>query len=557
MVLATNVAETSLTVPRIRYVVDTGLARVKRYSYRNKVEQLQVEPISQAAARQRAGRCGRVANGICVRLWSEEEQAARPAYTDPEILRSSLAAVILRAASLDLGDVEAFPFLDPPPPRAIADGYGLLAELGAVDDGRGITEAGRQLARLPLDPRVGRMLIAARAEHCLDQVLVIASALSVQNPRERPLERAAAADEKHAKFADARSDFLGFLKLWNFHERSQRELSNRKLAQLCKENFLSVGRLREWRDVHSQLKQAVLDLDWKESSVDPDKPEGYRAIHRALLAGLLGNVAFRDDAQGAYTGARGIKLWVHPGSDVRKPGRWLIAAELVETTRLYARTVAAIEPGWLEDVGAHLLKRHRENPHWEKSRAQVVAMERGTLFGLPVYVNRRVNYGPLDPEASRDLFIRHALVEGDYETRAAFFAHNRQLIRDIERLEHKSRRPDILVDDELIFAFYDARVPAGIHNGADFDKWRREAEREEPRRLFLRREDLMRHKAAGITTDNFPPRLRVVRTSSRWNITSSRARRRMASPWWRRRRCSTRFRRRAASGWCLACCARS
>jgi ATP-dependent helicase HrpA len=500
VVLATNVAETSLTVPRIRYVVDAGQARVKRYSYRNKVEMLQVENVSQAAAQQRAGRCGRVADGICIRLYDEEDFQKRPAFTDPEILRSSLAAVILRALALDLGSVEDFPFLDPPGARAISDGYGLLAELGAVDEENRLTDVGRELARLPLDPRVARMLLAARVEGCLEQMLVIAAALSVRDPRERPLGRQGAADERHGRFADERSDFLALLKLWRLQ-------GEQGLRRICRDHFLSYPRMREWRDVCGQLQTVVGELDWKMSSARVDKPEGYRAIHRALLAGLLGNVGMKDEADGNYTGARGIKLWVHPGSGTKKPGKWIVAAELVETTRLFARTVATIEPQWLEELGAHLLKRHRDNPHWEKSRAQVVALERGTLYGLPVYANRRVHYGPLDPEASRGIFLRSALVEGEFETRAPFFAHNRRLVAEIERLEHKQRRPDILVDDELTYAFYDARVPEGIHNGADFEKWRKEAEQSDPKLLFLERKDLMRHEAAGITTDNFPPQL--------------------------------------------------
>ncbi|TAK43608.1 MAG: ATP-dependent RNA helicase HrpA [Betaproteobacteria bacterium] len=500
VVLATNVAETSLTVPRIRYVVDTGQARVKRYSYRNKVEMLRVEDISQAAAQQRAGRCGRVADGVCIRLYSEAEFASRPAYTDPELLRSSLAAVILRALSLGLGKVEAFALLDAPAPRAIADGYALLAELGAVDEGNELTGIGRELARLPLDPRIGRMLIAARDAHCVEQMLVIAAALSVQDPRQRPLEQAAAADERHARFADERSDFLAFLKLWQALEQPNPR-------RYCREHFLSLPRLREWRDVHRQLAAVLDELGWRASSVNPAKPEGHGAIHRALLAGLLGNVGMKHEAEGNYTGARGIKFWVHPGSWTRKPGKWIVAAELLETTRLYARTVASIDPKWLEEVGAHLLRRHPERPHWERSRAQVVALERGTLYGLAVYTDRRVHYGPVEPQLSREIFVRSALVEGDYDTRAPFFSHNQRLIREIERLEHKSRRPDILVDDELIFAFYDARVPQGIHNGADFERWRKEAERGEPRLLHLSREDLMRHEAAGITTENFPHEL--------------------------------------------------
>jgi ATP-dependent helicase HrpA len=501
IVLATNVAETSLTVPRIRYVVDSGDARVKRYSYRNKVEMLRVEPISQAAAQQRAGRCGRVANGVCIRLYSEEDFAKRAPFTDPELLRSSLAAVILRAKSLGLGEVEAFPFVDPPSPRAIADGYALLAELGAVDENQQLTKIGSELARLPLDPRVARMLVAAREEGCLREVRIIAAALSVQDPRERPMERAAAADERHARFADEQSDFLSFLKLWKLHDEPS-------LRRLCRDNFLSYPRMREWRDVHEQLRKTLDETDWPESSVQPEKSEGYRAIHRALLAGLLGNIGMRD-AEGAYTGARGIKFWVHPGSWTKKPGKWIVAAELVETTRLFARTVAAIEPKWLEDLGAHLLKRDRSDPHWEKDRGQVVALERGTLYGLPLYSNRRVPFAPFDPDLARDIFIRSALVEGDFDSRAPFYAHNRRLLAEIERLEHKSRRPDILVDEELIHAFYDERIPKDIHSAADFERWRRQAEAARPRLLHLAREDLMRHEAAGITTENFPPSLEL------------------------------------------------
>ncbi|MGE5639385.1 MAG: ATP-dependent RNA helicase HrpA [Clostridia bacterium] len=501
VVLATNVAETSLTVPRIRYVVDTGDARVKRYSYRHKVEMLRVEPISQAAARQRAGRCGRVANGVCVRLYSEEDFDKRPAYTDPELLRSSLASVILRAKSLGLGEVADFPFLDPPTPRAIADGYGLLQELGAVGDDKELTPVGKELARLPLDPRVGRMLIAARDERCLEQVLIIAAALSVQDPRERPLDKAGTADERHARFADERSDFLGFLRLW-------RLFGEGKWEKACRENFLSIPRMREWRDIREQLSRTLEELEWRHSSASPDKPEGYRAIHRALLAGLLGNVGMKEEGEAnAYTGARGIKFWVHPGSWTKKPGKWIVAAELVETTRLYARTVAGVEPKWLEEIGAHLIKRDHSDPHWEKGRAQAVSLERGTLYGLPVYTNRRVPCA--DRKLARDIFIRSALVEGDFDTRAPFFAHNRRLLGEIERLEHKSRRPDILVDDELIHAFYDRRIPEEVHDGASFEAWRRHAEAAKPKLLFLSREDLMRHEAAGITTDNFPPHLQL------------------------------------------------
>src|SRR6267378_1905700 len=506
IVLATNVAETSLTVPGIRYVVDTGLARVKRYSYRNKVEQLRVENVSQASAKQRAGRCGRVASGVCVRLYAEDEFNSRPAFTDPEVLRSSLANVILRMKSLGLGSVEEFPFIDPPHSKAIQDGYALLAELGAVDDANELTETGRQLAKLPVDPRIGRMVLAAKSENALREVLVIAAGLSVQDPRQRPSERAAAAHEAQKRFDDEKSDFLSWIKLWKFFEEAlEHRKSSRRLHEACREHFLSFNRIREWRDIHGQLKELVAELGWRIS----EAPATYEQVHRAVLAGLLGNVVMKAE-EGNYLGARRIRFWIHPGSSVRrKAGRWIIAAELTETTRLYARCVATLAPEWLESVGAHLVKRHRYEPHWEKLPARVAAFERGTLYGLLLYANRRVHYGPMDPVESRRIFIRQALVEGDYDTRAPFFLHNRRLVREIEQLEHKSRRPDVLVDDELICAFYESLVPEGIHNGADFDRWRRDAEAKNPRLLFLKREDLMRHEAAGITTVQFPHRLEM------------------------------------------------
>ena len=507
IVLATNVAETSLTVPGIRYVVDPGEARIKRYSYRSKVEQLQVEKISQASANQRAGRCGRVASGVCIRLYGEDDFSARPAHTEPELLRSSLAGVILRMKSLRLGEVEDFPFLDPPLAKAVSDGYGLLTELGAVDDANDLTEIGGQLARLPLDPCIGRMILAAKAEGSLAEVLIIAAVLSLQDPRERPLERAGAADAAQLKFDDEKSDFLSWLKLWKFyHEALAHKKSNRKLMDLCRENFLSYNRMREWLDIHSQLHTFVAELGWKVSA----KEASYAQIHRALLAGLLGNVGCKSEESEYYLGARGIKFLIHPGSGVgKKAGRWIMAAEITETTRLYARCIARIEPEWLEDIGAHLIKRHRYEPHWEKKPAHVAAFERATLYGIVLYGNRRIHYGPLDPVESRRIFIRRALVEGEFETRAPFFEHNRKLIRDIETLEHKSRRPDVLVDEELIYAFYDSLVPEGIHNGAAFEHWRREAEAEAPKLLYLKREDLMRHEAAGITTALFPHQLEI------------------------------------------------
>jgi len=506
IVLATNVAETSLTVPGIHYVVDTGLARIKRYSYRNKVEQLRVENVSQASAKQRAGRCGRVASGVCIRLYAEEEFNSRPAFTDPEVLRSSLANVILRMKSLGLGTVEEFPFIDPPASKAIQDGYALLAELGAVDEANELTEIGKQLARLPVDPRVGRMVLAAKSENALREVLIIAAGLSVQDPRQRPSERAAAADEAQKRFDDEKSDFLSWIKLWNFFEETlAHRKSSHKLHEACRDHFLSFNRMREWRDIHGQLKELVAELGWRIS----ETPATYQQVHRALLAGLLGNVGTKTE-DGNYLGARGIRFWIHPGSGVgRKAGRWVMAAELTETTRLYARCVATVEPEWLEAIGAHLVRRHQYAPHWEKQPARVAAFERGTLYGLPLYAKRRVHYGPMDPVESRKIFIRHALVEGDYDTRAPFFLHNRRLVQEIEQLEHKSRRPDVLVDDELIHAFYESLVPEGIHNGADFDCWRRDAESANPKLLFLKRADLMRHEAAGITTVQFPHALEM------------------------------------------------
>ncbi|RQH08020.1 ATP-dependent RNA helicase HrpA [Paraburkholderia dinghuensis] len=511
IVLATNVAETSLTVPGIRYVVDTGLARVKRYSYRNKVEQLQIESIAQAPANQRAGRCGRVADGICIRLYEEQDFLSRPKFSDPEILRSSLAAVILRMKSLHLTAIETFPFIEPPPGRAIADGYQLLGELGAVDDDNALTPLGRELARLPLDPRVGRMILGARDEQSLREVLIIASALSVQDPRDRPIEAQEQADQAHRRFADERSEFLQWLKIWAwFEEAVAHKKSNRQLVDACRANFLSHLRLREWRDVHSQLLTVVREHGWRINESEAT----YEQIHHALLTGLLGNIGLKADDEPHYLGARGIKFHLWPGSAlVKKAGRWVVAAELVETTRLYARCIAKIEPEWLERVGAHLLKKSLSEPHWEKRAAQVSAYERGVLYGLPVYQRRRVAFGRQDPARARELFIRGALVEGEFDTKLAFFAHNRKLLADIEQLEHKSRRQDVLVDDELIYGFYDQAIPEGIYSGASFERWYRDEVRkggqpeDKQRLLYLSRDDLMRHEAAGVTTDLFPKRM--------------------------------------------------
>jgi len=508
IVLATNVAETSLTVPGIHYVIDSGMARVRRYALRNKVTLLQIEKIAQAAAEQHAGRCGRVAPGVCVRLYAEDDFAARPRFTEPEILRSSLAAVILRMAALDLGEVAAFPFLEPPGPRAIADGYQLLQELSAVDARRELTALGRELSQLPVDPRIGRMILAGRENGCLAEVLVIASALSVPDPRERPLEKQQAADQAHLRFRDERSDFLSLVALWQFFADALAEgLAHRRLVERCRGHFVSYLRLVEWRDLHRQLCEQVRELGWRWSEALPDRIDAarYALIHRALLAGLLSNVGRKAEAEEHYVGARGIKFFLHPGSGLAKKGPpWVLAAELTETTRLYARCAARIEPEWVEAVAGDLVERTHFDPHWDPARGEVVASERVTLYGLPLVPRRRVSYGAIAPAVAREVFIREALVAGDWDTPAPFFAHNRKLIAEIAELEHKSRRQDVLVDEETIYAFYAERVGAGISTRVAFDRWRREAEAADPRRLFLSREMLMRHAAAAVTAEQFP-----------------------------------------------------
>ncbi len=529
IVLATNVAETSLTVPGIRYVIDAGTARVKRYSLRSKVEQLLIEPISQAAANQRAGRCGRVAEGICIRLYDEADFNGRPRFTDPEILRSSLAAVILRMKSLHLGAVEEFPFIEAPSRRAITDGYQLLSELGAVDEANELTPLGKELARLPLDPRVGRMILEARQRGALDEVLVIASALSVQDVRERPMEAQAQADQAHAKFDDEKSEFSSYLKLWQWLETSrggklkgkaqdseaeshhpEHKLSNRQYEALLRQHYISVRRVREWRDIHSQLHTVVAEHGWKLNAT----PASYDQLHLSMLAGLLGNIGCKHDTEDVYLGARGIKFHRHPGAHLSKrPGRWIVCAELVETARLFGRGIAAIDPQWLEQIGAHLLKKQMLDPHWEKKAAEVVAYERATLYGLVVYNQRRVHYGRIDPSGARELFIREALVAGLHEdtwdTRLPFFQANRRLIAQVQELEHKSRRQDVLVDDELIYAFYDAQLPPEVCSGRDLERWYRDALRQHPKLLHLTREELMRHEAAGVTSNAFPKTLKL------------------------------------------------
>lgn len=515
IVLATNVAETSLTVPGIRYVIDPGLARVKRYSYRNKVEQLLIENISQAAANQRAGRCGRVSNGICVRLYSEKEFNERPRFTDPEILRSSLAGVILRMKSLHLGDVERFPFLEAPRPKAIADGYQLLNELGATDDANELTPLGKELARLPLDPRVGRMILEARSRQALTEVLVIASALSGQDVRDRPQEQAQAADEKHKKFDDEKSEFMGYLKLWKWLGESrggegEHKLSHRKHEALLREHFVSPRRVREWRDVHSQLQTVVAEHGWKLNQ----SPATYEQVHLSMLAGLLGNIGCKSDDEDWYLGARGIKFYRHPGAHLsKKPGRWIVAAELVDTSRLYGRGLANIEPQWLPPIAGHLIKTQLLEPHWEKKAAEVVALERATLYGIVLYNNKRVNFGRVDPQAAREIFIREGLVADDLPEELVrqlpFIGHNRRQIAKVQALEHKSRRQDVLVDDELIYAFYDDQLPAQVFSGATLLKWWREASKADDKLLQLSQDELMRHEAAGVTSEAFPKVIRL------------------------------------------------
>ncbi len=512
IVLATNVAETSLTVPGIRFVIDAGTARIKRYSLRSKVEQLMVEPISQAAANQRAGRCGRVANGICIRLYDEKDFASRPRFTDPEILRSSLAGVILRMKSLHLGVVEDFPFIEAPSKRAITDGYQLLAELGAVQEDNELTPIGQELARLPLDPRVGRMILEARSREALDEVLVIASAMSVQDVRDRPMDAQAQADQQHAKFDDDKSEFSGYLKLWKWlHDArgghdAEHKLSNRQYEQLLRQNFINIRRVREWRDTHSQLLTVVTEHRWRINT----RPATYEQLHLSMLAGLLGNVGYKLEDEEAYLGARGIKFHKHPGAHLsKKPGRWIVVAELVETTRLFGRGIAAIEPQWLEQVGTHLLRKQVLDPHWEKKTAEVVALERATLYGLVVYSGRRTAYSRVDLHGARDIFIREALVGGQWETKLPFLAANHKMIAKVEELEHKSRRQDVLVDDELIYAFYDQQIPPEVCSGRLLEDWYRSESVKQPRLLQLTREELMRHEAAGITTQAFPKHIRL------------------------------------------------
>jgi ATP-dependent helicase HrpA len=549
IILATNVAETSLTVPGIRYVIDPGLARISRYSHRTKVQRLPIEPVSRASADQRKGRCGRLAEGVCIRLYSEQDYLSRPQFTDPEILRTNLASVILQMKVMlgprppRLSRIEDFPFIDPPDPRLIRDGYETLHELGALDrassDGE-LTPLGRDMARFPIEPRLARMILQASREGCMAEVLVIAAALSIQDPRERPMTAQQAADQAHARFKDERSDFIALLNLWKFHQEGARHLSQNKLRKLCRDHFLSYTRLREWDDVHQQLKGLVSEMglyhpqaeakavpatravakrrpqpqrqpmqvrDVKEAppAADPEPELDDSAIHRCVLAGLLANIGLRAPDSFEYNAPRAGKYSIFPGSGLfKKAPRWVVAAEVVQTQRLYARTVAKVEPEWIEPLAMHLVKRSHSDPHWSRDTGQVVAFEKVMLWGLEIVARRRVNYGPIEPAKAREIFIHHALVEGDTRLTAPFLEHNRRLLEQARSLEARTRRHDLVAETRELFAFYDARLPAEIHSIAALEKWRRQAEAANPRLLFMSQQDVLRPGAPEISRERYP-----------------------------------------------------
>jgi ATP-dependent helicase HrpA len=505
VVLATNVAETSLTVPGIRYVIDSGTARISRYSYRAKVQRLPIEAVSQASANQRKGRCGRVEPGVCIRLYSEEDFNGRPAFTDPEILRTNLAAVILQMLHLRLGEIDQFPFIEPPDGKAISDGFNLLQELSAVNRENQLTPLGRQLARLPIDPRLGRMLLEGTRQGSLQEVLIIASALSVQDPRERPPERQQAADQAHAQWKDADSDFAGLVNVWRGFEEQRLALGSSALRAWCRKNFLNYLRLREWRDAHRQLGLICRDLQLAVNK----EPADYPRLHKAVLSGLLSQIGQKTE-DGDYLGARQRRFWVHPSSGLgRKRPQWLMAAELVETTKLYARMVAKIEPDWIEPLAGHLVKKNHFEPHWEKKRGQVVAFEQITLYGLIVVGRRPVHFGPIDPPASRELFIREGLVRGEIQSRAKCLTANRQLLEQLDELEAKARRRDILADEETLFGFYEERLPQDIHQTATFDSWYRTESQKNPQLLIMREEDVLAREASEVTASQYPDHLQL------------------------------------------------
>ncbi|MCX4846507.1 ATP-dependent RNA helicase HrpA [Streptomyces sp. NBC_00893] len=511
IVLATNVAETSLTVPGIKYVIDPGNARISRYSHRTKVQRLPIERISQASANQRKGRCGRTSDGICIRLYSEDDFLTRPEFTDPEILRTNLASVILQMTAAGLGDIEKFPFIDPPDHRNIRDGIQLLQELGALDaeekspqegkKGQRLTQLGRKLSQLPVDPRLARMVIEADRNGCVREVMVIASALSIQDPRERPSEKQTQADQQHARFKDETSDFLAFLNLWRYIREQQKERGSSSFRRMCKQEYLNFLRIREWQDIYAQLrtvaKQMGINLN------EEDAPE--QSVHTSLLAGLLSHIGLKDTEKNEYLGARSAKFAIFPGSALfKKQPRFVMSAELVETSRLWARVNAKVEPEWIEPLAQHLLKRTYSEPHWEKDQAAVMAYERVTLYGVPIVAQRKINFGRIDAETSRDLFIRNALVEGDWRTHHQFFHDNRKLLGEVEELEHRARRRDILVDDETLFDFYDRRIPDHVVSGAHFDSWWKHKRRDEPDSLDFERSMLINEKAGAVTKDDYP-----------------------------------------------------
>ncbi|MDV2382101.1 ATP-dependent RNA helicase HrpA [Vibrio cholerae] len=506
IVLATNVAETSLTVPGIKYVIDPGTARISRYSYRTKVQRLPIEPISQASANQRKGRCGRTEEGICIRLYSEEDFLSRPEFTDPEILRTNLASVILQMTALGLGDIEAFPFVEAPDKRNIQDGVRLLEELGAINDQikdpkKRLTESGKQLARLPIDPRLARMVLEASKLGCLKEVMIIASALSIQDPRERPRDKQQSADDKHRRFNHEDSDFLTLVNLWHYIGQQQKALTSNQFRRQCKLDYLNYLRVREWQDVYTQLHQSTREMGFKLN----DEPGSYHAVHSAILVGLLSHIGMKDQEKNEYHGARNARFNIFPASGLfKKQPKWVMSAELVETSKLWARVVAKIEPDWIEPLAKHLIKRSYSEPHWSKKNAAVMAYEKVMLYGIPIVPKRLVNYGTIDPVLSREIFIRSALVEGDWETKHAFFKQNRALLAEVEELEHKSRRRDILVDDEELFQFYDQRVGTEVVSGRHFDAWWKTASRKTPDLLSFEKEMLFKGDASHITDLDYP-----------------------------------------------------
>ncbi|MCX4423102.1 ATP-dependent RNA helicase HrpA [Streptomyces mirabilis] len=517
IVLATNVAETSLTVPGIKYVIDPGNARISRYSHRTKVQRLPIEPVSQASANQRKGRCGRTSDGICIRLYSEDDFDTRPEFTDAEILRTNLASVILQMTAAGLGDIEKFPFIDPPDHRNIRDGVQLLQELGALDPSqkdlrKRLTDTGRKLAQLPVDPRLARMVLEADKNGCAREVMVIAAALSIQDPRERPADKQTQADQQHARFRDETSDFLAFLNLWRYVREQQKERGSSAFRRMCKQEYLNFLRIREWQDIYSQLRTVAKQMGIHLNEDDAAE----QSVHVSLLAGLLSHVGMKDvketggesgrsTGKNEYLGARNAKFAIFPGSALfKKPPRFVMSAELVETSRLWARVNARIEPEWVEPLAEHLLKRTYSEPHWEKDQAAVMAYEKVTLYGVPIVAQRKVNYGRIDPETSRDLFIRNALVEGDWRTHHKFFADNRKLLTEVEELEHRARRRDILVDDETLFDFYDQRVPAHVVSGAHFDSWWKHKRHDEPELLDFERSMLINERAGDVSKDDYP-----------------------------------------------------